>query len=280
MFIQEEVHALFGETIKIKGIESHGIPCFFIIYEYYVEKRLIMKKYVFVILCLVVSVLMKKKKKKGLCYSFLRVLWSNIKSISTILYTVTPFVLLLAFILLILSNKWSFRVEKMSIGGLNVIFDNPTKLFIKHIKNYLDTKRTIFVLKNNIDNYKETLDSYYEVYKFIREEIKILGDAERKRLWNKETSNLYDLTNQAILILNAFLTENQSDYRRWYTFMEKHKEEEFYLMPIGDFQKKYPRYADICDGFIKVNQFFSDKIAKAFEVDIQKWDFINTNELS
>ena len=50
---------------------------------------------------------------------------------------------------------------------------------------------------------------------------------------------LYDLTNEIIKVLNDFLTQYQSNYRRWYTYIEKTDEAKFYLTPIGELQKEY-----------------------------------------
>jgi len=166
------------------------------------------------------------------------------------------------------------RVEKASIGCFHIIFDNPAKLYKRHIKNYLDTKRTIFKIDCEHDNFYETFDSYFEIYKFFRDEIKILGNVKKqdtKLSRNKESAHLYALTNQAIQTLNDFLTKNQSNYRRWYKYIEKTNEEDFYLMPIGELQRQYPQYKRLCCGFEQVNAFFVNAIAYEFDVDIMKW---------
>lgn len=207
--------------------------------------------------------------------TFLKTLWGNLSSISTIIYTLVPLIILLIPTLLFLTNRWALRVEKMTIGGLSVIFDNPAELYRKQVRNYLDTKRTIFKVDCNYDNFNDTLDSYFEIYKFFREEIKILGNVKIKNTKlskNEESANLYALTNQAMQVLNNFLTKNQSNYRRWYRYIEKSDEQAYYLTPIGELQKKYPYYKDICSDFEEVNTFFVDKIAREFDIDIEKWN--------
>lgn len=186
-----------------------------------------------------------------------------------------PLILLLILVLLFLTNKWALRVEKMSIGGFNIIFDNPAKLYKRQIKYYLDTKRTIFKIDCEHDNFYDTFDSYFETYKFFRDETKTLGNVkkqETKFSRNKESANLYALTNQAIQTLNDFLTKNQSNYRRWYKYIEKTDEKDFYLTPIGELQKTYPHYEEFCFGFEEVNAFFVDTIARDFDIDIIKWN--------
>ena len=202
---------------------------------------------------------------------YLKTFWHNLKFISSTLYTLIPLVLLLAFLLLLFTNRWALRVEKLSIGGFSLIFDNPAHLYKRQIRNLLNTKRTIFKIDYEHDNFNETLNSYYEVYQFFRDEIKVLGDMRKKRFINNEAMALYALTNETISVLNGFLTKNQCNYRRWYTYIEKTNEEKYYLTPIGKLQKEYPYYDKLCCGFETVNKFFVDKVADEFEVDTHKW---------
>lgn len=202
---------------------------------------------------------------------YLKTFWHNIKFISTALYIAIPLILLLGILLLLFTNRWALRVEKLSVGGFNIIFDNPAYLYKKQVRNFLDTKRSIFKIDCEYDNFSETLDSYFEIYKFFRNEVKILGDTRKKRLGNNDAIALYNLTNRTIRILNNFLTENQNNYRRWYTYVEKYDEKKYYLTPIGELQKEYPHYEKLCCEFKKVNEFFVHQIANQFDIDIQKW---------
>ena len=53
------------------------------------------------------------------------------------------------------------------------------------------------------------------MYKFFRDEIKVLGNVrKKKREISNETLELYNLSNDAIMVLNDFLTVHQSNYRR------------------------------------------------------------------
>lgn len=206
----------------------------------------------------------------------IKVLWTNLKFISTALFILIPLILIILLLIFLLIRKWVFRVERLSIGGFNVLFDNPNQLFKKQLRTFLDTKRTLFKMDYEHDNFKETIDSYFEVYKFLRDEIKILGDAKKsKRNRINKTTQLYDLSNEMIKELNNFLTTHQSNYRRWYTYLEKHDEKNFYLKPIGELQKKYHNYDELCNDFQKINEFFSQKIALKFEINIEKWGIKN-----
>lgn len=206
---------------------------------------------------------------------YIRTLWHNLKFISTVLYILIPLILIFIFLLLLFTNKWALRVEKLSIGGFSILFDNPIKLYKRQVKNFLDSKRTIFKIDFCYDNFKETFDSYFEIYHFFRDEIKILGNVREKHFGNKESENIYNLANQTLKVLNNFLTMHQSDYRRWYTYIEKNNQEKYYLMPIGELQKEYVNYKKLCCDFKKVNEFFINKVANEFEIDLEKWEVKN-----
>lgn len=211
---------------------------------------------------------------KSIKVKFIQILWGNISFILSIAFTLLPFLVFILIFVFIVTRKWAFRVEKLSIGGFNIIFDNPDQLFKRQIRTFLDTKRTLFKVDFEHDNFEETLNSYYETYKLLRDEIKILGDAKKKKnkgKKSKETEVLYDLSNEMIKELNEFLTKHQSNYRRWYKYMEKNKEEKFYLEPIGKFQEDYQNYGQLCYDFKSINKFFIEEVATEFNINIEKW---------
>lgn len=200
---------------------------------------------------------------------YISTLWRNLTFISTTLFSLIPLLLLVLLFIFIGFKKWAFRVEKLSIGGFNVLFDNPSQLFKKQIRTFLDTKRTLFIVDFEHDNIKETLDSYFEVYQFLRDEIKLLGDVKKRR--NNKSVHLYELANEIIKELNNFLTTHQSNYRRWCTYLEKHDEVNFYMKPIGELQQSYHHYEKLRTDFDKLNKFFTEQVALEFEINIEKW---------
>lgn len=213
---------------------------------------------------------------KAISNIYIVTLWHNFKFISLAMYTIIPLLLLVGFLFLLFMNKWAFRVERLSIGGFNILFDNPNHLFRRQVKTFLDTKRTVFKTNLDRDNFKETLDSFFDVYKFFRDEIKVLGNVrKKKREISNETLELYNLSNETIMVLNDFLTVHQSNYRRWYIYSEKDDEKKFYLTPIGELQKEYQNYEELCSDFKVVNEFFVNKIAKKFDINIEKWGIEN-----
>lgn len=202
---------------------------------------------------------------------YFKILWHNIKFISEALYIFIPLLLILMFFFLLITNKWALRIEKMNIGGFSILFDNPVKIYKRQVRNYLDTKRTVFKIDINNDNFSETLDSYYEVYKFFREEIKMLGDISERHIKRNDRTRLYNMANETLKVLNRFLTRHQSNYRRWYAYLERYDEEKYYLTPIGKLQKEYPDYKNLCLDFKAVNEYFIDTVAAEFNIKTEKW---------
>lgn len=234
-----------------------------------------MKKTVLIIVGIILSIslviLLSLFRIQSINDVHIRNLWSNIKFISTSIFTLLPFLLILIIFFLLCIKKWAFRVEKLSVGGFDILFDNPNQIFIKQVQTFLDTKRTVFRINLEKDNFYETLDSYYEIYKFLRDEIKVLGSTKKKKRAEK-TLNLYSIANQMIKVLNEFLTKHQTNYRRWYTYIEKSDEAKFYLTPIGELQKEYMNYNQLCIDFGILNDFFVRNVANVFDIDIEKWE--------
>lgn len=105
---------------------------------------------------------------------------SNVSIIRAFLSVLILF--LVAYILLVgaFHQRYSLRLEQLSFGGINILLNKSDLLFKKSVKNYLDTKRTLFKFDPNYDSIEEVLNSYYECYKFIRDEMKLL-DVKKKR---------------------------------------------------------------------------------------------------
>ena len=197
----------------------------------------------------------------------LRIFWNNMKGLSAFIFTLIPLITILAFLILLGTRHWAIRVEKLSLGGINLLFENPEKMHERRIRNYLETKRSVFAIDFEHDNFFEVFNSYYEIYKYFLSEILLIEKRKKTK-----GSDRYSISVCAIKELNLFLTAYQSDYRRWYTYLEKNDDKKFYLTPIGELQKEYMNYEKLCKGFKKVNEFFSGEFAKEFGIDIEKWN--------
>ena len=197
---------------------------------------------------------------------------------------IIPFISVIVVVFCIISfikNKYSIKVEQLSFGGINILFDRREILFTNSVQNFFDTKRTLFCIDEKHDNFAEVFQSYYETYNFIRQEIKILDP--------QKDSNLYKISNDILMRLNQFLTKNQNNYLRWYKYISetnqelikldefgendiKSEQRHFYNMPINDIQSKYYSYNDLIKEFKAINEFFKTEISGKFKVDISKWE--------
>lgn len=210
--------------------------------------------------------------------------FKNLKIINSFLFGFIPLLLLIVVITGFIVNKWAFRIEKVSLGGFNILFDDPVKLYKRSVRSFLDTKRTLFNIDFERDNFDETLTSYYKTYEFFRNEMKILDNERKKGRWNKkEQQELYELTNFIIQVLNEFLSSHQNNFRRWYKYVSESNEVkridgegtlEFHMTPIQEVQRHYYSYTEICIGFKEINQFFSNEVNQTFNVNLAKWERI------
>jgi hypothetical protein len=174
-------------------------------------------------------------------------------------------ILVIYFVYKVLNKKWVFRVEKLSLGGFNIIFDNPEQLFKQHVRNFLNTKRTLFKIDEDKDNFYETLNSYYSIYNFIRDEMKLFDPKTSKKSESYKTANLM------IQELNDFLTKHQNNFRRWYEYIMDKDISKNFDKDIGLIQKEYRNYDLIVKDFKDLNNFFCD-ISDKFEIDATKWN--------
>ncbi|MCZ8514334.1 hypothetical protein O9H85_18265 [Paenibacillus filicis] len=208
-------------------------------------------------------------------------LMKNIRILSAILFLILPLIILVGILLGLLTKKWALKIEKVSLGGFNLLFDNPVKLYIRAVRSFLDTKRTLFYIDFERDNFDETLTSYYKTYEFFRNEMKVLENEKKSGRWNKkEQQELYQITNKIIHKLNDFLTTYQNNFRRWYKYVSDKNEVkcigsdkslEFHMTPISEIQKQYYQYNELCSGFKEINDFFENEVNKHFQVNIEKW---------
>ncbi|MFQ4080414.1 hypothetical protein, partial [Klebsiella pneumoniae] len=166
---------------------------------------------------------------------------------------------------LYLLKKYSVKVEKLSLGGVNILFNESATLYKKSVKNHLDSKRAIFKLRKNVDAFDEVISSYYQTYQFIRDEMKILNP--------KKDREIYDFSNEMLMVLNRFLTNYQNNYKRWYKYISDKDEVvdrvsgdvmRFHATSINKIQMQYYDYERILKGFKDVNRFFVNDVKPKF----------------
>ncbi|MHB4196061.1 hypothetical protein ACYB14_27725, partial [Klebsiella pneumoniae] len=169
---------------------------------------------------------------------------------------------------LYLLKKYSVKVEKLSLGGVNILFNESATLYKKSVKNHLDSKRAIFKLRKNVDAFDEVISSYYQTYQFIRDEMKILNP--------KKDREIYDFSNEMLMVLNRFLTNYQNNYKRWYKYISDKDEVvdrvsgdvmRFHATSINKIQMQYYDYERILKGFKDVNRFFVNDVKPKFGIN-------------
>jgi hypothetical protein len=52
-------------------------------------------------------------------------------------FGVLPLLLVFMVLLLLLTNRWAFKIEKLSLGAFNLLFDNPAKLYKRTVRSFL-----------------------------------------------------------------------------------------------------------------------------------------------
>ncbi|WP_326903111.1 hypothetical protein P8F81_23280 (plasmid) [Kosakonia cowanii] len=165
-------------------------------------------------------------------------------------------------------------MEKLSLGGVNILFNESATLYKKSVKNHLDSKRAIFKVRKNIDAFDEVISSYYQTYIFIRDEMKILNP--------KKDREIYDFSNEMLMVLNRFLTNYQNNYKRWYKYISDKDEVvdrvsgnvmRFHATNIEKIQKQYYDYNRILKGFKDVNRFFANDVKAKFDINTDKWNW-------
>lgn len=154
---------------------------------------------------------------------------------------------------------YNISVTSVSIGAFGIQIKNPDKLVKNNIRNYLNTKRSLFEIDLDNDNLVEVLDSYHEIYKWLRGQFE-LYDSDTK-------SEVYKDLNAMLALLNCFLTRYQSNYRLWY---EHILDEEYADKDIAELQKDYRHYEEMSVDIKKLNEAML-KYAKEYKIESGKW---------
>jgi hypothetical protein len=112
----------------------------------------------------------------------------------------------------------------------------------------LVTRKAAILIDENKDVIFEVYDSWYILFKKIREEIKNLpGEV---LVHNQNSKLLIELTIQILNEgLRPHLTEYQAEFRKWYSY--KIKEDERSPQEI---QKDFPKHLELFESMLKVNE--------------------------
>lgn len=176
---------------------------------------------------------------------------------------------LIIYLIWIFRFKKNYKIHEMSVdisAKPKVTFNvkrNTENLFIAN-RIYLElvTRKAALPFDEDNDVISEVYDSWYELFKIIRNEIK---DVPGEYLFSHNpTEELIGLT---IRILNEglrhHLTKYQARFRKWYK-IESEKDENKLLSP-QQIQEKYPEYENLVNDLKSVNQIlmdYSDELKK------------------
>ena len=154
---------------------------------------------------------------------------------------------------------YNISLTSVSFGAFGIQIKNPDKLVKNNIRNYLNTKRSLFAIDLDNDNLAEVIDSYYEIYKWLRGQFE-LYDSDTK-------SKVYKDLNNMLALLNYFLTRYQSNYRLWY---EHILDEKYTDKDIAELQKSYRHYEEMSVDIKKLNEAML-KYAETYKIESGKW---------
>lgn len=193
--------------------------------------------------------------------SFLKTLLNNILLLEN---TVKNHILLIILVIILFScffikSKYKITLNNVSLMGANFELKNYDKKFKIDLKNYLCTKRTIFVFNSEYDNLYDVLNSYFEIYIFIREQIQSIED--------RNESTTFKKAKDSIVKLNVFLTRYQSNYRRFY---ELKTETSNMFITFQEIQKSYNQFSEIIKAIKQINDDFAD-LALYLGIDTSVW---------
>ena len=176
---------------------------------------------------------------------------------------------IIIYLIWIFRFKKNFKIHEMSVdisAKPKVTFKvkrNTENLFIAN-RIYLEliTRKAALPFDEDNDVISEIYDSWYELFRIIRNEIKdVPGEY---LLSHNPTEELIGLT---IRILNeglrSHLTKYQARFKKWYK-IESEKDENKLLSPQR-IQEQYPEYENLVSDLKSVNQIlmdYSDELKK------------------
>ena len=226
------------------------------------------KKVIKVVICFLVLIslllLMSTYDIKELLVQYERIylLIKNLFFVMRMVSRYSPLIVLIVIIILIsvINKKFDLSVSTIEIAGMEFKVRNSKKIVINNLRNYLNTKRSIFSIDEKKDNYSEVLDSYHQIYVFFREQLGLLdGNLD---------ADLYNELNEIIKEMNKFLTDYHTNFRHWFDSEDTQKKLE--RADIGCVQETYRHYDEMTNGMKQINKKMC-QFAIKFEINYKKW---------
>lgn len=166
---------------------------------------------------------------------------------------------LVVWLILFWRSHVNVTIPKISIAGVEFNLKNIDRIVQSNLANYLNTKRSLFKIYVEKDNFDDVFESYHKVYEFLRLQMTYYENIATT------DNTIYKELDEMIKDLNLFLTANQTNYRRWYKF-ESVKE----YKPIKELQESYPDYENLKSAFKEINDIMK-KHAEKLKINVCKW---------
>lgn len=182
-------------------------------------------------------------------------------------------VALTVFILwFLLMRKFSLSSTKVTILGAEFELKQTENKIKAQVKNYLSSKRSVFVFYDGYDNYYDCIKSMYDILKFLRKQLESFESLDHT---DNET---YTKIEDMVQAIGKFLTAYQSDYRRYYQMeLKKHKNDFISFLEI---QRRYSKDREMAAAFSELNASMRACACASdspFKVRIDKWEGWYTN---
>lgn len=176
------------------------------------------------------------------------------------LFKILVLVLILAIVYIMLKNNFSIASTKITIAGFELQLKNTESKTKSNIKNHLSSKRAIFKINNEYDNYYDVINSMYQTFVFLRAQLNAFD--------NTDANEVYKTIENMLKEIGSFLTKYQSDYRRYYEMFIQSSDQNF--VPFIENQKHYYKYDSMKADFKILNDRMCT-YAKNFDIDVEKW---------
>lgn len=179
-------------------------------------------------------------------------------------------VTIILFLIILLIQNFSPNSTTVKLGGIEFQFKHTESNVKIQIKNYLSSKRSIFVLYEEYDNFYDVINSMYDILIFLRNQLANFDH------FSQTNNECYKQIEGMIQSIGRFLTKYQSDYRRYYESKIEHNCEDF--IPFKDIQDTYFQVREMISDFHILN-LEMEPYANFFGINIKKWgNWYSNNE--
>ncbi|PHR74174.1 MAG: hypothetical protein COA67_02065 [Lutibacter sp.] len=188
--------------------------------------------------------------------------------ISLSIWIIIFFALISLIYFLIIRKKMRYDLVKVNIKLGNIgsaeFRPNKTDIQIAHkIWTELVTRKAAIPFDKENDVIEEVYNSWYAIFKKVRE---LIGEVPAELIRsNKSTKKIVEIATKTLNNgLRPHLTKWQSKFRSW----NELNKEEFKDLTPQELQKKYPKYSELIEDLVKVNELliqYAEELKKIIE---------------